>query len=386
MYRTLSWRNIPNARTLFAMVFMAGIGLIISIVALLYLSLHLISTKTNEIDEHRTALSVQGAIQTSVNRVSSLVLDNAVWDDAVREVYRPALDEHFNVIWGSFQSRPFNETNLDFFGKGLKALIAHTDERSRVRLRGDVDVKSVVFIDLDGFKDVNDIYGHSVGDDLIVAIAKTLNERVPPGGPLGPDTFIAIAETNGLIYSLGQFVLQRACQDLQPYGELKLSVNISPAQFRDPAFEEKVASVLEITRFPAHRLQLEVTESYVLENPERARMAIANLKALGTAVALDDFGTGYSSIGYLRRFNFDTIKIDKSLAGLVDNDEQAAALVSGTVRIANALGMSVVAEGVENEKQMKLLRLAGCDQLQGFWFSQPMPIESIRALRKVKRC
>lgn len=148
MYRTLSWRNIPNARTLFATVFMAGIGLIISIVALLYLSLHLISTKTNEIDEHRTALSVQGSIQTSVNRVSSLVLDNAVWDDAVREAYRPTLDtdwlyntrgtgfkinnlydgtfvldEHFNVLWGSFQSRPFNEKNLDFFGKGLKALI-----------------------------------------------------------------------------------------------------------------------------------------------------------------------------------------------------------------------------------------------------------------------
>lgn len=720
MYRTLSWRNIPNARTLFAMVFMAGIGLIISIIALLYLSLHLISTKTNEIDEHRTALSVQGAIQTSVNRVSSLVLDNAVWDDAVREAYRPTLDtdwlyntwgagfkinnlydgtfvldEHFNVIWGSFKSQPFQETNLDFFGKGLKALItqhardlssdkniyagisktrsgvafvgiglirpmvgrlqvtdgtrrylvitrhlnarilsdlgatfqidnlhftpekinelsmplrssagellgylnwqarlpgaqaaqaassdirqivvlasalillfilvssvglyklargesqarlvARTDWLShlpnrraliealdRVRLRGDTDVKSVVFIDLDGFKDVNDIYGHSVGDDLIVAIAKTLSERVPPGGmlarmggdefamtiggddaeaqatafavsvldflttpvqlgertihigasigiasgtltecnsselfrradiamyhakmsgkgrithydaelnsvrerklaienqirdglerdefdvwyqpiidahsqtmssvealvrwprrpegPLGPDIFITIAETSGLIYKLGQFVLQRACQDLQPYGDLKLSVNISPAQFRDPAFEEKVASVLETTRFPAHRLQLEVTESYVLENPERARMAIANLKALGTAVALDDFGTGYSSIGYLRRFNFDTIKIDKSLAGLVDHDEQAAALVSGTVRIANALGMAVVAEGVETEKQMKLLRLAGCDQLQGFWFSQPMPIESIRALRKVRRC
>jgi len=86
----------------------------------------------------------------------------------------------------------------------------------------------------------------------------------------------------------------------------------------------------------------------------------------------------------LRRFNFDTIKIDKSLAGLVDNDEQAAALVSGTVRIASALGMAVVAEGVENEKQMKLLRLAGCDQLQGFWFSQPMPIEAIMELREIK--
>jgi EAL domain-containing protein (putative c-di-GMP-specific phosphodiesterase class I) len=115
----------------------------------------------------------------------------------------------------------------------------------------------------------------------------------------------------------------------------------------------------------------------VLENPERAQAAIANLKALGTAVALDDFGTGYSSIGYLRRFNFDTIKIDKSLAGLVDNDEQASALVSGTIRIASALGMQVVAEGVENETQMALLRDAGCDQLQGFYFSAPMPLERL---------
>lgn len=720
MYLTLSWRNIPTAKTLFVMIFMAGIGLIVSVVALLYLSLHLISTKTNEIDEHRTVLSVQGAIQTSVNRVSSLVIDNAVWDDAVRELYSPkldtewlyntwgagfkinnlydgtfVLDEHFNVLWGAFRSQPFTENDLSFFGSGLKALIdkhrsalpadkniyagitrtrngvafigiglvrpmvgplqisgdtrrylvitrhlnpqiladlgttfqidrlnytpnkindmsmplnssagellgylnwqarlpgaqaamaasaditqivilaaalillfilvssvglyklargesqarlvARTDWLShlpnrraliealeQVSLRGDIDVKSVVFIDLDGFKDVNDIYGHSVGDDLIIAIAKTLRERVPPGGmlarmggdefamtiggdrseaqasafagavldvlnapirlgdrtihisasigiasgtliectsselfrradiamyhakmtgkgrvthydaelnsvrerqlalenqirsglerdefdvwyqpiidarsqkmtsvealvrwprrpegELGPDTFITIAETSGLIYKLGQFVLHRACSDLEPFGDLKLSVNISPAQFRDPEFEDKVANVLDITHFPANRLQLEVTETYVLENPERARSAIVNLKALGTAVALDDFGTGYSSIGYLRRFNFDTIKIDKSLAGLVDNDEQAAALVSGTVRIANALGMAVVAEGVENEKQMKLLRLAGCDQLQGFWFSQPMPIEAIIELRQVRQC
>jgi len=92
MYKPLSWRNIPTARTLSILIFVAGIGLIVSVVALLYLSLHFVSTKTNEIDEHRSALSVQGAIQTSVNRVWSLVIDNAVWDDAVREVYRPKLD------------------------------------------------------------------------------------------------------------------------------------------------------------------------------------------------------------------------------------------------------------------------------------------------------
>ena len=140
-----------------------------------------------------------------------------------------------------------------------------------------------------------------------------------------------------------------------------------------------MAGVLATTNFPARRLQLEVTETYVLENPERARSAIVNLKALGTAVALDDFGTGYSSIGYLRRFNFDNIKIDKSLAGLVDSDGQAAALVSGTIRIASALGMTVTAEGVENEKQLYQLQLAGCDQLQGYYFSEPVPLDVLLA-------
>lgn len=161
-----------------------------------------------------------------------------------------------------------------------------------------------------------------------------------------------------------------------------LSVNISPAQFRDPEFETRVVQVLARCHFPARRLQIEVTESYVMENPARALAAIENLKALGAAVALDDFGIGYSSIGYLRSFRFDTLKIDKSLAGLVDVDAQAAELVRGTVRIAGALGMTVVAEGVENQQQLALLRRAGCDRLQGFYFSEPMPITSLLQLRQ----
>jgi len=153
MHTPLSWRKIPSAKTLFVMIFMAGLGLIFSVVTLLYLSLNLISSKANEIDEQRTALSVQGAVQTSINRVWSLVIDNAVWDDAVREAYRPALDidwlyntwgagykvnnlydgtfvldERFRVLWGSFKSQPFAEKNLDFFGDGLKSLILmHTN-------------------------------------------------------------------------------------------------------------------------------------------------------------------------------------------------------------------------------------------------------------------
>ncbi len=201
-----------------------------------------------------------------------------------------------------------------------------------------------------------------------------------PEGPLMPDQFIDVAEVSGLIHPLGQFVLKRACEDLGPVPGLRLSVNLSPAQFRDPELEVKVAKTLEETGFPTDRLELEVTEGYLIENPARAVAAIANLKALGVSMALDDFGTGYSSIGYLRRYAFDKIKIDKSLAGTVDRDPQAAALVAGTVAIAQALNISVTAEGVETEDQARLLRLAGCQYLQGYLYSRPKPLAEVLEL------
>ncbi len=119
-------------------------------------------------------------------------------------------------------------------------------------------------------------------------------------------------------------------------------------------------------RFPPSRLQVEVTESYVLENPERSQAVVENLKAQGIAVALDDFGTGYSSIGYLRRFRFDSLKIDKSLAGRVDSDEQAAEMVRGTVRIARALGMTVVAEGLRIRSSWRCCGVPAATGFRGF--------------------
>ncbi len=198
-----------------------------------------------------------------------------------------------------------------------------------------------------------------------------------PEGPMFPDQFIDVAEASGLIHPLGQFVLRKACFDLGAVPDLRLSVNLSPAQFRDPELEAKVAKTLKETGFPTDRLELEVTEGYLIENPARAIAAIGNLKALGVSMALDDFGTGYSSIGYLRRYAFDKIKIDKSLAGTVDRDPQAAALVAGTVAIAQALHISVTAEGVETEDQARLLRLAGCQYLQGYLYSRPKPLAEV---------
>lgn len=198
-----------------------------------------------------------------------------------------------------------------------------------------------------------------------------------PDGPLFPHEFIPIAEDSGLIEDLGMYVLKRACQQLLPHTPMKLSVNISPAQFRDPDFEARVVEILHETDFDAARLELEVTEGYLVENPERAITAITQLKKHGVTFALDDFGTGYSSIGSLRRFKFDRIKIDRSLAGDIDRESQAAALVAGAVNIAQAMSIEVTAEGVENFAQARLLKIAGCNSLQGYYFAKPMPLEEL---------
>ena len=198
-----------------------------------------------------------------------------------------------------------------------------------------------------------------------------------PDGPIGPDEFIPIAESSGLIHALGQFVLRRACSDLLDRGDLKLSVNVSPAQFRDPCFESRIRDVLAETGFPPHRLELEVTEGYLIHHPARATAAINALKAMGIAVALDDFGTGYTSIAYLQTYGFSRIKIDKSLVDGIGVDHKSGVLISGIVFLAQGLNLAVTAEGIESEDQAKLLRLAGCQNLQGFHFGRPVSRDAL---------
>lgn len=200
-----------------------------------------------------------------------------------------------------------------------------------------------------------------------------------PEGELPPDEFIDIAEATGQIHPLGLFVLERACRDIGPLGDLKLSVNVSPAQFRDSTFERQVAHVLEQTKFPPHRLQFEITEGYLLANPERVLRAVDAFKANGMSIALDDFGTGFTSIHYLRSYGFSHIKIDKSLLEGLAPGSKATMLVTGAITLACGLDMQVIAEGVENETQAQVLRAAGCHELQGYLFGRPMPIDAFAA-------
>lgn len=202
-----------------------------------------------------------------------------------------------------------------------------------------------------------------------------------PGGALPPDQFIGIAEATGQILPLGLFVLERACRDVLPLGNLRLSVNVSPAQFRDPGFERQVAHVLEQTRFPPARLQFEITEGYLLAHAERAARAIDAFKAMGMTIALDDFGTGFTSIHYLQSYGFTHIKLDKSLlVGLLPGNK-ASLLVTGAINLASGLDMRVIAEGVETEEQAAILRSAGCHKLQGYLFGRPMPIGQLAIAR-----
>jgi EAL domain-containing protein (putative c-di-GMP-specific phosphodiesterase class I) len=192
-----------------------------------------------------------------------------------------------------------------------------------------------------------------------------------PDGELGPDAFIAAADSTGIIHRLGVFVLQRACSDMADTDHIRLHVNISPVQFHHPEFEAQVRSILDETGFPAERLELEITERHILENPDRARSVIASLAARGVGFALDDFGAGVSSIGHLQRFGLRRVKIDRALIATIGRDPQAGMLLTGAVSIAHALSLSVVAEGVETEDQERLLRLVGCDLLQGYRFGRP---------------
>ena len=199
-------------------------------------------------------------------------------------------------------------------------------------------------------------------------------------GALPPQQFIAIAEERGLIGELGKWVLLEACRFAVGTQLPWVAVNVSPLQLRDAGFADKVASILAETGLAPARLQLEITESVLLENNDTTRMVLAALRQTGIGVALDDFGTGYSSLNYLRRHAIDKLKIDRSFVRLLDDDRSSAAIVKALIDLAIALDVEVTAEGVETEEQKALLVGMGCHQLQGYLLSPPLEPVQLLAL------
>lgn len=195
----------------------------------------------------------------------------------------------------------------------------------------------------------------------------------PDRGPIRPDIFISVAEECGLIDRLGEQLLRRACCDAQNWPDhVRVAVNLSPLQFHSGKLPETVRRAINYSGIRADRLQLEVTEGLVIQDVERTFQQLEELRALGIQVLIDDFGVGYSSLSYFQRFPFDKVKIDKSFVDEIATSRTAKAIVQAVVGLGNALGMGVVAEGIETEEQMRLLIEGGCTHLQGYLLSKPV--------------
>jgi diguanylate cyclase (GGDEF)-like protein/PAS domain S-box-containing protein len=202
----------------------------------------------------------------------------------------------------------------------------------------------------------------------------------PSEGLIGPDRFIGVAEDTGLIMPLGDWVLQAACRQARHWQDtgaaaMRMSVNLSARQFRDPGLVERVEQVLAETTLDPALLELEITESTVMHDSEAAIGTLRALKKLGLTLAVDDFGTGYSSLSYLKLFPIDVLKVDRSFVRDVTADPDDAVIVQAIVSLAHSLGLGVVAEGVEAAEQAAFLRRVNCDEMQGYYFSRPLPEE-----------
>jgi diguanylate cyclase (GGDEF)-like protein len=207
----------------------------------------------------------------------------------------------------------------------------------------------------------------------------------PQQGVIAASEFIPVAESTGLIVPIGDFVINTACKQLAAwqrdgYESLSLAVNISAVQFWRGDLYETVSRAIEETGIPAHRLELEITETAMMEYPDLVSEKIVALKRLGVGIALDDFGTGYSSLSYLNRFSVDTLKVDRSFVQAIPADRSVCVMVSAIVNLARSLGLTVVVEGTETEEQIAWLSALGNIEAQGYLFSRPVPVDGIPAL------
>jgi diguanylate cyclase (GGDEF)-like protein/PAS domain S-box-containing protein len=219
-----------------------------------------------------------------------------------------------------------------------------------------------------------------VSSGRVIGVEALLRWHHPTLGDISPARFVPIAEDNGLIVPIGEWVMTTACRQVQAWERsglpsLTLAVNLSARQFNHPDLPAFVRKLLHNTGFPAEQLELEITESLVVQNPERSINLMQDLKRTGLRFALDDFGTGYSSLGQLRHYPIDILKIDRAFVHDLENSLQDQAIAKAIISMGKTLGLTVVAEGVENERQLNFLSECECDQIQGFIYHHPVTAE-----------
>ena len=230
----------------------------------------------------------------------------------------------------------------------------------------------------------------SFASSRIVGMEALIRWRHPELGMVPPAEFIPLAEESGAIVAIGEWVMRTACRELAGWldagvAPLRLALNISGRQYNDADLVPSVRQTLESTGFPPHLLELELTESVIMEDVVDAAKRLGDLHELGINLAVDDFGTGYSSLSYLKRFPIRSLKLDRSFVRDIAHNETSASIARAIIAFGSALGLKVIAEGVESHDQYDILRGCGCDELQGYLFSRPIPAEDARKLATERR-
>jgi diguanylate cyclase (GGDEF)-like protein len=221
----------------------------------------------------------------------------------------------------------------------------------------------------------------------ILSFEALLRWHSPELGQIPPNKFIPIAEETGMLGRIGEWVLRTACREAATWpSDISIAVNVSPRQLRDPGFVVTLVSALTQAKLAPERLELEVTETVFLELTNATQKVLHQIQNLGVKLAMDDFGTGYSSLGYLRRADFDTLKIDRSFVSSISaQNPESTAIIRAVVALAGSMGMKTVAEGVATEEQLQLVRQLGCDKIQGFIFSRPVTGTTVKAMLRQNR-
>ncbi|MEO8599720.1 MAG: EAL domain-containing protein, partial [bacterium] len=267
-----------------------------------------------------------------------------------------------------YRAKESGRNNIQFFAASMNA-------QALERLRLENDLRNALehneFL-LHYQPQVDLCSGHIVGMEALI------RWQHPSLGMIPPDRFIKLAEETGLIVPIGAWVIRTACAQnrawqLAGLGYLQVAVNLSAIQFAQQDIVESIAAVLEQTELAAQYLEIELTESLVMTDVEQAIGILRELKGLGVQLSIDDFGTGYSSLSYLKRFPIDILKIDQSFVRDITVDPDDAAIVASIISLAHSLRMHVIAEGVETAAQLAYLRRNHCDQMQGYYFSRPIP-------------
>jgi EAL domain-containing protein (putative c-di-GMP-specific phosphodiesterase class I)/signal transduction histidine kinase/DNA-binding response OmpR family regulator len=223
------------------------------------------------------------------------------------------------------------------------------------------------------------------GGETIIGVEALLRWNHPVRGAVSPALFIPLAEQHGLIGQITPWVAARAMRETAELAPLQLSINASALEFNDPGFADRLASLVAEQGFDPQRLEVEITETAILKGEDEVRRGIERLRAMGIKIALDDFGVGYSSLSHLRLFPFDKLKIDRLFITSCSRDAESATVVHGVISIGRALGMKVVAEGVETETQFNFLKVAGVHAMQGYLTGRPMPVDALKILLEAQK-